>query len=133
MELIVTYKNVHNDRLCELYEKNYSHDLEFTPEYRYSCVMEINDMWFHLVKGEDIIACCSILIQNEIYNINDVYVEEKFRGNNYAYSLLLNVLSSIGDKQYSICASLDNIPAIKTYQKIFNVTSRSATYIYFSL
>ena len=38
--MIVTTMNNHNDILKELYDKNYSHDKEFTPEYRYVVSLE---------------------------------------------------------------------------------------------
>jgi ribosomal protein S18 acetylase RimI-like enzyme len=116
--------NNHNDRLKELYIKNYSHDKEFTPEYRYGIVMSWQDMWFHLVNANDmIIGCCSAKIKDNTYVFDDVYIEEQFRGNNYAILLLLNAMESVMSNninaRFQISAHDDNIPAVKTYSRIF--------------
>ena len=122
--MIVTTKNKHNDRLKKLYIKNYSYDKEFTPEYRYDAVISYNDIWFHLVNNNDmIIGCCSVGKKDNIYIIDDVYVEEKFRGHNYANLLLLYAMKSVrtnnSNASFQITAHDDNIPAVKTYSRIF--------------
>jgi uncharacterized protein (DUF1810 family)/GNAT superfamily N-acetyltransferase len=122
--MIVTTRNNHNKRLKELYIKNYSDDKDFTPDYRYKAVMNSNDMWFHLVNNNDmIIGCCSVEIEDNTYIFDDVYVEEEFRGHNYAKLLLLYAMKSIRanniDASFQITAHDYNTPAIKTYSKIF--------------
>jgi N-acetylglutamate synthase-like GNAT family acetyltransferase len=122
--MIVTNRNNHNDRLKELFTKNYIHDKEFTPEYRYNVVINSQDMWFHLVNNNDmIIGCCSVKIEDNTYIFEDVYIEKKFRGNNYAILLLLNAMESVWANNINACfqisANYDNIPAVKTYSKIF--------------
>jgi ribosomal protein S18 acetylase RimI-like enzyme len=116
--------NNDNDRLKELYIKNYSYDKKFTPEYRYGTVMSSQDMWFHLVNNNDmIIGSCSVKIEDNTYIFDDVYIEEEFRGNNYANLLLLNAMKSVRtnniNASFQISAHDDNIPAVKTYSKIF--------------
>lgn len=122
--MIVTTMNNDNDRLKELYIKNYSYDKKFTPEYRYGTVMSSQDMWFHLVNSNDmIIGSCSVKIEDNTYIFDDVYIEEEFRGNNYAKLLLLNAMKSVRTNNinayFQISAHDDNIPAVKTYSKIF--------------
>jgi predicted GNAT family N-acyltransferase len=122
--MIVTTMNNDNDRLKELYIKNYSYDKKFTPEYRYRTVMSSQDMWFHLVNSNDmIIGSCSVKIEDNTYIFDDVYIEEEFRGNNYANLLLLNAMKSVRtnniNASFQISAHDDNIPAVKTYSKIF--------------
>ena len=122
--MIVTTMNNDNDRLKELYIKNYSYDKKFTPEYRYGTVMNSQDMWFHLVNSNDmIIGCCSVKIEDNTYIFDDVYIEEEFRGNNYAKLLLLNAMKNVRanniNASFQISAHDDNIGAVKTYSKIF--------------
>jgi hypothetical protein len=126
--MIVTSMNNHSDRLKELYIKNYSHDKECTPEYRYEVIMSWQDMWFHLVNSDDqIIGCCSAKIKDNTYIFDDVYIEEKFRGNNYAILLLLNAMESVMannmNARFQISAHDDNMPAVKTYSRIFGEPS----------
>jgi uncharacterized protein (DUF1810 family)/predicted GNAT family N-acyltransferase len=122
--MIVTTKNNHNKRLKELYIKNYSYNTEFSPEYMYQTVMNSNDMWFHLVNNNDmIIGCCSAKIEDNTYIFDDVFIEEKFRGNNYAKLLLLYAMKSVKanniDASFQITAHDHNIAAVKTYSRIF--------------
>jgi GNAT superfamily N-acetyltransferase len=122
--MIVTTKNKYNDRLKKLYIKNYSQNKEFTPEYMYQNVMIFNDMWFHLVNSNDmIIGCCSAKIEDNKYIFDDVYVEEEFRGHNYAKLLLLYAMKSVrtnnDNASFQITVHDYNTPAVKTYSKIF--------------
>ena len=123
--MIVTTKNGHSERLKKLYIKNYSYDKEFTPKYRYDAIMNSNDIWFHLVNNNDmIIGCCSAKIErNSRYIIDDVFVEEKFRGNNYSKLLLLYAMKSVRanniNASFQITAHDYNTPAVRTYSKIF--------------
>ena len=126
ISLRTNYKNIYDKQLHEIYIKNYYNDREFTPDYRYSCIYRWGDIWFHLInQNDEIIAMCSIAIDKNtnIYEIHDVYVEEKFRGNNYATLLLVNVLNEliiINPKPTIIIkASIDNHPAFQTYKKVF--------------
>ena len=127
--MIVTTMNNDNDRLKELYIKNYSYDKQFTPEYMYRTVMSSQDMWFHLINSNDmIIGCCSVKKEDNTYIFDDVYIEEEFRGNNYANLLLLNAMKSVRanniNASFQISAHDDNIPAVKTYSKIFGEPNR---------
>jgi len=136
IKLLVNKQDIYDKVLYELYKKNYSDNLEFPPDYQYQVVLQVNDYWFHLVNEHDeIIACCSVQIKDEYYQINDVLVEERFRGNNYAELLIMNVLHYF-DKdnvKFKIAASITNIAAIKTYKKIFGEPKNSDnifTYFY---
>jgi len=137
IKLLVNKKNIYNKVLHELYKKNYSDNLEFPPDYQYDIILHWNDYWFHFVNEYDeIIACCSITISDEYYGIHDVLVEEKFRGNNYAELLIMNVLHYF-DKdniKFKITTNITNIAAIKTYKKIFGEPKNSDNkFIYFYL
>lgn len=122
-KLIYNENKVYDEYLENLYEKNYSHDLEYPPEHRYEIVLNWQDYWFHLVNSNDeIIASCSVnKNQDGTYEIFDVFVEEKFRGNNYAVLLLMNVLYHFGESKtsFKITTDVNNIPAIKSYKKVF--------------
>ena len=122
--MIVTTRNNHNERLKKLYIKNYSHNQDFSPEHMYDIVMSSNDMWFHLVNNNDmIIGCCSVKIEDNKYIFDDVFIEEEFRGNNYAKLLLLYAMKSVRanniNASFQITAHDNYIPAVKTYSRIF--------------
>jgi predicted GNAT family N-acyltransferase len=122
--MIVTTRNNHNERLKKLYIKNYSHNKDFSPEHMYEMVMTSQDMWFHLVNNNDmIIGCCSVKIEDNKYIFDDVFIEEEFRGNNYAKLLLLYAMKSVRanniNASFQITAQDDYIPAVKTYSRIF--------------
>lgn len=96
------------------------------------------DFWFVLHINDEIIAECSVIIENDnIFEINDVLVDEKHRGNNYATLLLLNILLYFEEQNkkimIKICCEKNNIPAFKTYEKIFGSAYRfDSRYAYFS-
>ncbi len=84
-----------------------------------------------------IIGCCSVKIEDNTYIIEDVYIEGKFRGNNYAMLLLLNAMESVCanniNARFQISANYYNIPAFKTYSKIFGEPIRveNKMFVYF--
>lgn len=120
--LLKNYKNIYDNKLFEIYKKNYKHDLVFSTEFRYNCILFESDIWYHIINDvEDIIAVCSIKFQSDGYcQIDDVFVEEKFRGNDYSFLLLINVLNDMGNhNKFKIFTYSNNIPAIRTYKKIF--------------
>ena len=89
----INYKNTHNKKMFELFTQNYSNNIEFPPEYQYKCILNC-DYWFIIYDDKNnIIASCSVNEENDnIFEINDVFVEEKFRGNNYSVLLIMNIL-----------------------------------------
>jgi ribosomal protein S18 acetylase RimI-like enzyme len=108
-------------------KKNYSNNLVYQL-YKYFCVSELY-LWFTIVnEHNEIIVECSInnvLNSNSFiktFELNDVYVEEKFRDNNYGQLMILNVLNYLDQKfyyyNYIIKTSENNYPAIITYKKI---------------
>ena len=132
---LTNYHNVYDDKLFELYKKNYKNDKDFTPEYRYNTILNYSDIWFHLInENDEIIACCSVLVNKNCYQIDDVFVEEQFRGNNYAILLLMNVLFVFNDSKQKIIlfTSEDNIPAIKTYERLFGSPKKNGKDLVFS-
>lgn len=103
-----------------------------------------NDYWFHLVSENEnkitILAKCSVSIEYKYAQarIENVFVPFKYRGNGYAYLLLKEVIKILKrydineDIIYSVDAKprfkleyiylfaiVDNIPANKTYEKLF--------------
>ena len=138
MKFLINYKNKYDKEIFDLYKKNYDYDNVFTPEYRYNSMLTNENMWFHLVnENNDIIAACSVDIQeNNTCSINDVLVEEKFRGNNYAVLLLVNLLYHFDilniQYNYSIKAHADHIAAVKTYTKVFGEPIICKEFAYFN-
>ena len=85
---------------------------------KYKNVMNFNDMWFLLVNNNDmIIGCCSAKIEDNKYTFDNVYVEEEFRGHNYAKLLLLYEVKSVRtnniNASFQITAHDYNTPDIK--------------------
>ena len=106
-----------------------------------------NDYWFHLVSENEVennkitvLAKCSVSIEYKYCQarIDDVFVPSIYRGNRYAYLLLKQVIEIL--KRYDInedviypigvkprfrlesiylFAIVGNIPANKTYEKLF--------------
>jgi predicted GNAT family N-acyltransferase len=119
-------KDMFNKQIFDLYKKQ---------DYK---IISDCDFWFVLHNDDEIIAECSVSIENDnIYEINDVIVSEKYRGNNYALMLLMNVLLYFDEQNkklmIKICCEKSYIPAYKTYEKIFGQPYRSdSRYSYFS-
>ncbi len=130
LRLVVKEIGTHNGELFNLYLKNYNNNIIYSL-YKYLCVME-SFAWFTLVnEHDDIIGECSISNRHNLSNkdlliktfeFHDVFVEEEFRGNNYAELMILNVLYYLDQNycyyNYIIKTDGDNLPAIKTYTKI---------------
>lgn len=98
-----------------------------------------NDFFFVLYdeKRDKVIAQCSASFENDnVVEINDVFVYEQFRGKRYCQMLILNVLYHFaGEKMIvKICCFKDNIPAYRCYQKIFDPPYRTdSRYAYFCI
>ena len=142
-KIAINFKGVKNNQIIELYKSNYSDDYEFTPMYRYNTIYEL-DYWFILYNAIDnsIIAECSVIEENyNVFEINDVLVNEKYRGNNYSGLLIMNVLLYFDTEYFyinkltvKICTNLDNIAAITSYTKIFGEPYRTDNkYSYFAI
>ena len=138
LEIIIQQKNVLNKRLYDLYSKNYKDDLDYTPEHRYNVILTHADYWIILINNETekIIGTCSITIVNHIYIIDDVFIEEEFRGNNYAEVLLKDVLKVFPNKAFKIKAhntgQAEDIAAFKTYFRVFGQPYKQiGEYVYF--
>lgn len=126
--LIVNTQYIYNQELFDIYMKNFSNDLIFNPFFRYFNIIHIY-LWFTLVNSNnEIIGECSIeeISDKDSYiktfEFHDVFIQEKFRGNNYALLMITNVLYYL-DKNYYyydyIIKTCDNnYPALKTYKKI---------------
>jgi len=115
-----------------------------------------NDYWFHLVRENEnkitVLAKCSVSIENKYSQarIENVFVPFNYRGNGYAYLLLKEVIKIMKrydineDVIYSIdikphfklesiylFAIVDNIPANKTYEKLFGTGQKEDDEIIF--
>jgi predicted GNAT family N-acyltransferase len=133
LDLIINEKNNFNKKIYELFEHNFISDIE----YQYNCIL-FEDYYFILYDqlNNNIIAECSVSIENKnIYEINNVLVEEKYRGNNYSVLLILNVLHYFEQQNKNvlikICAE-NNSNAYYCYKKIFDQYKQDTKYTYFS-
>ncbi len=94
--LIVNTQDIYNQELFDIYMKNFSNDLIFNPFFRYFNIIDIY-LWFTLVNSNnEIIGECSIeeISDKDSYiktfEFHDVFIQEKFRGNNYAELMILS-------------------------------------------
>jgi GNAT superfamily N-acetyltransferase len=89
---------------------------------------------------------CLLVQENEnIYEINDVFIKEEYRGNGYAKKLLEKVIENLKMNKtvakstnkkitLKISSEITNIPAFKTYQKVFGNPYRyDSRYGYFCI
>ena len=100
------------------------------------------DVPFNISNNNEIIGSCISVQENDnIYEINDVFVKEQYRGKGYGYKLLMSVIDYYkknGDtmKKFLIKISTEiiNIPAVNLYKKIFGDAYRSdSRYYYFCI
>jgi RimJ/RimL family protein N-acetyltransferase len=148
-KIAINFKGISNDKISELYESNYKNNPEFTPHRynkynnKYNIILEF-DYWFILYNDIDntIIGECSVIQENyNVFEINDVYVSQKYRGNNYSILLIMNVLHYFDTEYFYInkltvklCTNIDNIAAITCYKKIFGEPYRiDSKYTYFAI
>jgi len=142
-KIAINFKGVMNEKIIEIYKINFSHDIDFPPLYRYNIILEF-DYWFILYNDIDntIIGECSVIQENyNVFEINDVYVSQKYRGNNYSILLIMNVLHYFDTEYFYInkltvklCTNIDNIAAITCYKKIFGEPYRiDSKYTYFAI
>ena len=139
MRFIVNQKDIFNQEIFDLFEINYKDNKEYPAAYQYKCIKNV-DYWFILYdeKTKNIIAECSVIIENDnIFEINDVLVKEKYRKNNYCALLLMNVLYFFGNKPnvfIKIMCHIDNKAAYCSYKKIFDMPYKTDDkYAYFCL
>ena len=97
---------------------------------------------FNFSVNDNIVATCIVVQENEnIYEINDVFVKEDARGNGYAKKLLEKVINkyrvNVGTNKKNmikISTEITNIPAFKTYHKLFGDPYRyDSRYYYFCI
>lgn len=99
-------------------------------------------------NNEIVASCISVQENDNIYEINDVFVKEQYRGKGYGYKLIMLVLDYYrvngetkrvnGDTKkkmiIKICTEIINIPAVNLYKKIFGDAYRSdSRYYYYSI
>ena len=142
-KIAINFKGVMNEKIVEIYKLHFANNIEFSPSYRYNIINE-SDYWFILYNEIDnsIISECSVIIENyNVFEINDVYVHKKYRGNNFSILLIMNVLLYfdttyfyINKLSIKLCTNIDNIKAITCYKKIFGDPYRTDNkFTYFSL
>ena len=101
---------------------------------------------FLLSIGDIIVGECLLVQENDnIYEINNVFVKEEYRGNGYAKKLLDKVIENLKMNKtvnqetikpiiLKISSEITNIPAFKTYQKVFGEPYRyDSRYGYFCI
>lgn len=139
--------------LRNILEHNFHNDTTFSDTFRLlaiedSIYEEDIDYWFFLYDAQtlDLYASCSLQSIHEdletkerLYEVFDVFVEEKFRGNNYSVLLLLNMISEIKVQvpsetlKLQIRCNLSNETAFYAYQKVFGKPKYiDESYIYFT-
>jgi len=83
---------------------------------------------FRFSIGDIIVGHCLLVQENaNIYEINNVFVKDEFRGNGYAKKVLEKVIENLKINKrvnqetiiLKISSEITNIPAFKTYQKVF--------------
>lgn len=115
---------VQKSKLYDLLEKNKT-DIE-----RFETILE-KDFWFALCSESDQIVAETVVSKARFvcsrklrhYHITDLFVPEQYRGHNFAMVLILNLLYHFDqyeeDIEFRIEAYTDNIPAYRSYSKIF--------------
>jgi GNAT superfamily N-acetyltransferase len=104
---------------------------------------------FSLTIDHKIVASCISVQDNEnIYEINDVFVNEEYRRKGYGYKLIMDLIDyyrvngetmRVNGKTnkkitIKICCEITNIPASKLYRKIFGELYRyDSRYYYFCI
>ena len=64
MHIIINLKDQFNQKLFELFKKNYLANKEYSPEYQYNYIKSL-DYWFTIYDNDDnIIASCSVIQEN---------------------------------------------------------------------
>lgn len=126
MRLVVKIQGVYNEEFYKIYTK---HRNCMYALYKLLSIGESEScLWFMLVNDHDeLIGECSIQnksnsIGRTLFELHNVYIVEKYRGNNFAVLMIVNVLNYLDDHyheyNYIIKANSDNYPAINTYTKI---------------
>lgn len=95
------------------------------------------------INNEIIGSCISVQENHNIYEINNVFVKEEYRGKGYGYKLLMNVIEYYRGKVngetmkkilIKISTDITNIPAVNLYKKIFGDPYRyDSRYYYFCI
>ena len=125
--------------ICKSKDKHNQQILNIIGKTKYSSICD-DDFWFMLFdNNNNIIASCSAIKENEyIYEINDMVVEKKYRGNNYSNLLLTHIckyFQNISQQiNLKIISYLDNKASYYSYKKIFGDPYRTDNrFAYFSL
>jgi predicted GNAT family acetyltransferase len=123
MKLAVNKKGEENEEVSRLTGRDYKYLKEF-------------DYFFVIHKEDEVVASASLIYENEhLFEINDVKVEEKYRGNNYSVLLLMNILYYMeSGMKIKISCERTNNEASCCYRKVFGEPWRvDERYNYFSL
>jgi hypothetical protein len=94
---------------------------------RWQILLSDSDCWFHLVTFNTsnkviVLAKCSVQCSE---NKEDVFVPVVNRGHGYALVLLRLVLERLDCFAVHVQAASDNVPANKTYEKVFGAPCSS--------
>ena len=129
------YPNYNDEsRILEILEKN---QIQLNTDARkIFSLIKNQDFWFILCnENDDIIAECSVDQYKDFYEIHDVFVMPKFRGNHYSIMLIMNVMYYFASikkfKVFKVYTSNTNISACKIYTRLFgNPISKDDEWIY---
>lgn len=84
---------------------------------------------FNIIINNEIIAyCISVQENTNIYEINDVFVKEQYRGKGYGQELIKKVIKYYQENNncmLKISTEITNIPAVNLYKKFFGNPYRS--------
>ena len=125
MRLVVKIQGVYNEEFYKIYTKH--KNCMYAMYKLYSVGESHSYLWFMLVnENDELVGECSIQNKSKCivrtFELHDVCIVEKFRGNNFALLMIVNVLYYLDTLyhtyNYIIKAHDDNYPAIKTYTKI---------------
>lgn len=141
MKVLVTEKHKYHPTVDRIYKKNFGET-----NTTYSSILQSGaDFWFDLTNSKrQIVASCNIWFDSptpkcgcgytkskHLIYLADVFVPEKFRGNHYAYKLI-KFVCLFAEQNFKhafdgiyLNVENGNIPAIKTYEKLFHLCCMS--------
>ncbi len=148
MEFRLAKKNEISD-ICALYDEVRGKDFcvwnEDYPTIRDAEADYLADCLFILEYEGKIAGACSIVPQSELegfscFSVPDresceiarICIREEYRGRGLAFKMVTQLIDKVqnrGFKSVRISAEINNIPALKTYNKLgFNIVNRAALY-----
>jgi GNAT superfamily N-acetyltransferase len=125
LRILINKPHEWNNEIYKVFVKKYKNNKLFGPKFMYLEMLLSTVESVYLVNDDDeILAECSLNDWgNNVRRIDDVFVEEKYRGNKYATILFNKMIQYHNDNnqyyKYVISAHNYNTPALKTYTSVF--------------